>query len=92
MLNEKQRALLTDASERYYNNLTPQAVSYLRGRGITKEAASLFRLGSVVEPSAGHEHAIGRLSIPYITPAGVVGIKFRAIDDTTPKYLWPTGQ
>jgi len=92
MLNEKQRALLTDASERYYNNLTPQAVSYLMGRGITKEAASLFRLGSVVEPSAGHEHAIGRLSIPYITPAGVVGIKFRAIDDTTPKYLWPTGQ
>jgi DNA primase len=92
MLNEKQRALLTDASERYYNNLTPQAVSYLMGRGITKEAASLFRLGSVVEPSAGHEHAIGRLSIPYITPAGVVGVKFRAIDDATPKYLWPTGQ
>jgi DNA primase len=92
MLNEKQRALLTDASERYYNNLTPQAVSYLRGRGITKEAASLFRLGSVVEPSAGHEHSINRLSIPYLTPAGVVGVKFRAIDDATPKYLWPTGQ
>jgi len=92
MLNEKQRALLTDASERYHKSLTPQAVSYLLGRGITKEAASLFRLGSVVEPSAGHEHSVGRLSIPYITPAGVVGIKFRAIDDTTTKYLWPTGQ
>ena len=32
------------------------------------------------------------LSIPYITPAGVVGIKFRRLDDGTPKYLWPTGQ
>ena len=45
-----------------------------------------------MEPSAGHEHAVNRLSIPYITPAGVVGIKFRAIGDSTPKYLWPTGQ
>ena len=45
-----------------------------------------------MEPSAGHEHALGRLSIPYITPAGVVGIKFRTIDGGTPKYLWPTGQ
>ena len=45
-----------------------------------------------MEPSAGHEHAVNRLSIPYITPAGVVGIKFRAIGDNTPKYLWPTGQ
>ena len=32
------------------------------------------------------------LSIPYITPAGVVGIKFRRLDEGTPKYLWPTGQ
>ena len=92
MLYAKQRALLTEAAERYYSNLTPQAASYLAGRGLTKEVASTFLLGSVVEPSAGHEHAVGRLSIPYITPAGVVGIKFRAIGDGTPKYLWPTGQ
>jgi DNA primase len=32
------------------------------------------------------------LSIPYRTPAGVVGLKFRRIDGGTPKYLWPTGQ
>lgn len=92
MLKAEQRASLTESAEKYYNNLTPQAVSYLRERGITKEAASSFRLGSVVDPSAGHEHALGRLSIPYLTPAGVVGIKFRAVDQTTPKYLWPTGQ
>lgn len=92
MLNEKQRQLLTDAAEKYCTSLTPQAASYLAGRGITKEVASTFRLGSVVDPSAGHEHAVGRLSIPYLTPAGVVGIKFRAVDNSTPKYLWPTGQ
>jgi len=92
MLNEKQRQLLTDAADKYCTSLTPQAASYLAERGITKEVASTFRLGSVVDPSAGHEHAINRLSIPYITPAGVVGIKFRAVDGSTPKYLWPTGQ
>lgn len=92
MLNEKQRASLTDAAERYSNNLTPQARSYLEGRGLTEEAISTYLLGSVVEPVAGHELATGLLSIPYRTPAGVVGLKFRRIDDGTPKYLWPTGQ
>jgi hypothetical protein len=47
---------------------------------------------SVVDPIAGHELGEGMLSIPYITPAGVVGIKFRRLDEGTPKYLWPTGQ
>ena len=92
MLNEKQRALLTDAASKYASSLTPQAASYLAARGITQEVAHTFQLGSVVEPSAGHEHAINRLSIPYLTPAGVVGIKFRSVDESTPKYLWPTGQ
>ena len=93
MLNAEQRASLTASAEKYYSSLTPQAASYLAGRGITKEVAASFQLGSVVEPDAGHEHAVGRLSIPYLTPAGVVGIKVRAVDaDTTPKYLWPTGQ
>ena len=92
MLNAEQRKLLTEAAERYCNAITPQALSYLEGRGITQEVVNTFRLGSVVEPSAGHEHATNRLSIPYITPAGVVGIKFRTIDGNTPKYLWPTGQ
>jgi len=55
--------------------------------------ASTYLLGSVVDPGAGHEHADGRISIPYLTPTGVVGIKFRAIDpETKPKYIYPTGQ
>ena len=46
----------------------------------------------MVDPIAGHELGENMLSIPYITPAGVVGIKFRRLDEGTPKYLWPTGQ
>ena len=92
MLNAEQKRLLTESAHKYHEALTPQAASYLTSRGITKEVAATFLLGSVVEPSAGHEHATGRLSIPYITPSGVVGIKFRSLGDSTPKYLWPTGQ
>ena len=92
MLNEKQRNLLTETATRYSKSLTPQALSYLAGRGITQEVASTFLLGSVVEPSTGHELAEGMLSIPYRTPAGIVGLKFRRLDSGTPKYLWPTGQ
>lgn len=92
MLNAEQRALLTEAAQRYAHNINDQALAYLQARGITPEVASTFQLGSVAEPSAGHEMAVGMLSIPYRTPAGVVGIKFRRLDDGTPKYLWPTGQ
>jgi len=92
MLNVEQKKSLTEAAERYHANLTPMAASYLEARGITEEVAVKYLLGSVVEPSAGHEHSVGRLSIPYQTPTGVVGMKFRTIDDTPPKYLYPTGQ
>ena len=92
MLNVEQRSLLTEAATRYCSNRNEATLSYLEARGISQEVADLYQLGSVVEPSIGHEMAVGMLSIPYRTPAGVVGIKFRRLDDGTPKYLWPTGQ
>ena len=92
MLNEKQRTLLTDAANRYSESLSEQAKDYLKDRGLTEDVIQEFLLGSVVDPIAGHELATGMISIPYRTPAGVVGMKFRRIDDGTPKYLWPTGQ
>lgn len=44
-------------------------------------------MGVVREPVVGHETYLNRLSIPYITKAGVVDIRFRAMDNSEPKYL-----
>ena len=92
MLSQEQKLLLTETAHRYAEQLDRQTASYLLGRGITKEAAGTFHLGTVSDPAPGHEHAVGCLSIPYRTPTGVVGIKFRKVDGGSPKYLWPTGQ
>ena len=92
MLNEKQRNLLTDAAQRYSNSRNEATASYLQARGISKTVADMYLLGSVADPASGHEQAVGMLSIPYMTPSGVVGMKFRRLDDGNPKYLWPTGQ
>jgi DNA primase len=92
MLSQEQKILLTETAHKYAQALDHQTASYLLSRGITKEAAGTFLLGTVNEPAPGHEHAVGCLSIPYRTPTGVVGIKFRKVDGGSPKYLWPTGQ
>lgn len=56
------------------------AEKYLLNRGITKEAMTYFRLGFVgSDPFPGHEFKENRLAIPYITPTGIVQIRFRAI-------------
>lgn len=39
----------------------------------------------------GHEQYINRLAIPYLTPAGVVDIRFRSIDGSEPKYMGMPG-
>lgn len=59
---------------------------YLEGRGIDRDDALLFRLG------AGSDEYEGMLSIPYVTPAGVVAIKYRRIEGEGPKYDGPAGQ
>lgn len=41
----------------------------------------------MLDPMLGHEQYQNRLSIPYITRSGVVDIRFRALDNTEPKYL-----
>jgi DNA primase len=49
----------------------------------------MFRLGFVKEPEIGHEPYAGKLSIPYLTPAGTIDIRFRALSQDTsgPKYM-----
>lgn len=88
-LSTEQRSLLEQATAKYQSALEASpAISYLEGRGITKEVAGGFRLGYVAEPETGHEHVAGRLAIPYLTPAGVVDISFRDIEGVSDaKYL-----
>ena len=45
----------------------------------------------VVDPLPGHEAFAGRLAIPYVTPTGVVHIRFRTIKNEDPKYMGMAG-
>lgn len=73
------------------------AAEYLAGRGITDAIAGDWQLGVVTDPLPGHERMAGWLSIPYLSPAGVLDIKYRCIQDHDhqenghPKYLGETG-
>ena len=74
------RAGLEDASY-LYNSQVGEAENYLAARGIPLTVAMDYRLGVVTEPYSGsHNKYVGRLSIPYITRAGVVTMRFRCLD------------
>lgn len=91
MLSEDAKLLLEQAAVAY-NAQISSAAAYLVGRGISEKAAHTHLLGYVAEPVIGHEDMQGRLAIPYITPTGIVDIRFRAVTpETTPKYLSRSG-
>lgn len=74
---------LERATETYHQQLMKDdgALEYLYSRKILKETAVYFRLGIVREPVSGDEAFMGRLSFPYITPTGIVTIRFRTLGD-----------
>lgn len=49
----------------------------------------MCRLGYVAEPTPGYGDGeyVGRLAIPYVTPSGVVDVRFRTLNNAGPKYL-----
>lgn len=96
-LSAEQRKLLDLATDEYASHLD-LALPYLERRGIDRQSALSRGLGVVVDPVVGHQAFKGRLSIPYITPAGTVNMSFRCIRDhdckSLPdhkKYLKPKG-
>lgn len=91
-LTSTQRASLQQAAETYAAQVDRELVDYLLGRGLTKDVSVGALLGKVCEPLPGHEQYAGRLCIPYCTSAGVVSLKFRALDDSQPKYMGLPGQ
>lgn len=78
-LSTESRRFFETAVSTYQQDLAADTAvqDYLKRRGFGPEAASTFRLGAVRCPMLGHEHLVGRLAIPYLTPAGVVNINFR---------------
>lgn len=70
----------------YYQRTLHQAETFLGERGIGLETAEAYRLGVVDRPCSGHENYVGRLVIPYLTPSGVVSLRFRTLGGGT-KYL-----
>lgn len=87
LLGANQRASLEAATAAYETQMDQSLLEYLEGRAIGHSVALEARLGLVVEPIPGHETYKGCLSIPYLTQSGVVAIKFRRLDDRSPKYL-----
>ena len=85
-LSSSQRQFLLQATQRYASKID-QAAEYLSSRHLSVEEANIFHLGVVDDPLPGHEAYTGRLAIPYITPSGVVDIRFRGMRNEDPKYM-----
>ena len=89
-LSTSQRNFLLQATQRYAATIE-KAEPYLLSRQLSVDEAKVFHLGVVEDPLPGHEPYKGRLAIPYITPSGVVDIRFRALGSEDPKYMGLVG-
>jgi len=92
-LSTEQRILLEKSTAAYERNLEV-AAPYLASRGFTEDVSRSFRFGVVPDDCLpGDERFRGRLSIPYLTRAGVVSLRYRCIEqhdhsaEACPKYL-----
>ena len=89
-LSNSHRQFLLQATHQYASQIH-LATEYLSTRNLSVEEAQRFHLGVVKDALPGHEQYLGRLAIPYITPSGVVDIRFRALGDVDPKYMGMPG-
>jgi len=89
-LSSSQKNFLLQATQRYASKIE-LAKEYLSSRHLSVEEAKVFHLGVVEDPLPGHEAYTGRLAIPYITPSGVVDIRFRGMYNEDPKYMGLVG-
>jgi len=62
-------------------------------RALSLDTIKAFRLGAVLDPVASNEKARGFLSIPYLSPTGVLTMRFRRGPDSDApmKYYSPAG-
>jgi DNA primase len=79
MPTKKRREYVEKAVAQYTAKLDA-VTPYLESRGISVDTARKWRLGYVETALPGHEDFVGRLAIPYLTPAGPLCIKFRCVE------------
>lgn len=79
--SDSQKSWLGEVAQRYHESLTPEVRSYLESRGLDRDAVDGSLLGLVVNPDPAHSQFAGRLAIPFITPTGVVYMRFRCLQD-----------
>lgn len=93
VLTVQKREFLNRATQTYYEQLktSNEAIDYLKSRGFDGEATRALKLGYVRAPVENHQQMAGMLSIPYVTPTGVVAIRFRRIEGEGAKYHQETG-
>lgn len=90
------KASLDRTLTRYQGHID-EAREYLRSRAL-EDAIGPFRLGVVRDPDPLHADYEGRLAIGYLTPTGVVSMRFRCLEDHDcredgcPKYIQPSGE
>ena len=89
-LSNSHRQFLLQATHLYASQIH-LAAEYLATRNLSVAEAQRFHLGVVKDALPGHEQYADRLAIPYITPSGVVDIRFRAMNGADPKYMGMPG-
>lgn len=96
-LSGSQRGSLERATASFQKNVD-MLEAFLEPRGISREVAVQYRLGSGSDDYPGYERFAGWMSIPYLTPAGVVALKFRCVshdnckEEGCQRYDSPSGQ
>jgi hypothetical protein len=81
-LSGSQREALEEATTSYEGAVSREVARYLLARGIDRDTAATFRLGSVADPFPGHERFRGWLAIPYLDKDGKpLSMRFRCIQD-----------
>lgn len=100
MLSNSRKRYLAKASETYaaqLSELRPASdpnggIRYLAEHGVDFAIAAKYQLGYVAQPLPGDERFTGMLAIPYLTPAGPRGLKFRALSAGSGKYAKHGGE
>jgi hypothetical protein len=96
--SDSQKNWLGKTAERYHEALMEDEtiLSYLADRALDRDAVIGARLGLVVDPDPAHDNYVGRLSIPFLTPTGIVHMRFRCLHNHDHvghgKYEGPAGE